>query len=162
MDLSSLLHKYHEAVLISYLIVFFYYFFNISIVELYSIVYNITMENLNSNYIESYINLQGLLSQQVNNQCNDDFLSFVRLMAPSIVSDFRMGRHIEVISEKLQQVENGELKRLMVFLPPRSSKSVVCSKLFPAWYIGRNPEHELLTISHSDQLASDPPNPRYP
>ena len=155
MDLSSLLHKYHEAVLISYLIVFFYYFFNISIVELYSIVYNITMENLNSNYIDSYINLQGLLSQQVNNQCNDDFLSFVRLMAPSIVSDFRMGRHIEVISEKLQQVENGELKRLMVFLPPRSSKSVVCSKLFPAWYIGRNPEHELLTISHSDQLASD-------
>ena len=107
MDLSSLLHKYHEAVLISYLIVFFYYFFNISIVELYSIVYNITMENLNSNYIESYINLQGLLSQQVNNQCNDDFLSFVRLMAPSIVSNFRMGRHIEVISEKLQQVENG-------------------------------------------------------
>ena len=66
-----------------------------------------------------------------------------------------MGRHIEVISEKLQQVENGEIKRLMVFLPPRSSKSVVCSKLFPAWYIGRNPEHELLTISHSDQLASD-------
>ena len=128
MDLSSLLHKYHEAVLISYLIVFFHYFFNISIVELYSIVYNITMENLNSNYIESYINLQGLLSQQVNNQCNDDFLSFVRLMAPSIVSDFRMGRHIEVISEKLQQVENGELKRLMVFLTPRSSKSVVCSK----------------------------------
>ena len=113
------------------------------------------MENLNSNYIETFVNLQGLLSQQVNTQCNDDFLSFVRLMAPSIVSDFRMGRHIEVISEKLQKVENGEIKRLMVFLPPRSSKSVVCSKLFPAWYIGRNPEHELLTISHSDQLASD-------
>ena len=149
------MHKYHKAVLINYLIVFYYYFFNISIVELYSIVYNITMENLNSNYIDSYINLQGLLSQQVNDQCNTDFLSFVRLMAPSIVSDFRMGRHIEVISEKLQQVENGEIKRLMVFLPPRSSKSVVCSKLFPAWYIGRNPEHELLTISHSDQLASD-------
>ena len=117
------------------------------------------MENLNSNlqsnYIESYINLEGLLSQQIELQCNDDFLSFVRLVAPTIVSDFKMGRHIEIISEKLQQVENGEIKRLMVFLPPRSSKSVVCSKLFPAWYIGRNPRHELLTISHSDQLASD-------
>ena len=43
----------------------------------------------------------------------------------------------------------------MVFLPPRSSKSVICSKLFPAWYIGRNPEHEILTVSHSDQLSSD-------
>ena len=113
------------------------------------------MEYLNSNYIESYINLEGLLSEQVNEQCNMDFLSFVRLMAPTIVSGFEMGRHIEVISDKLQQIENGEIKRLMVFLPPRSSKSVICSKLFPAWYIGRNPEHELLTISHSDQLASD-------
>ena len=47
------------------------------------------------------------------------------------------------------------LKRLMVFLPPRSSKSVICSKIFPAWYIGNNPTHEIMSISHSDQLASD-------
>jgi hypothetical protein len=67
----------------------------------------------------------------------------------------RWGKHIEVISEKLRQLESGEIKRLMVFLPPRSSKSVICSKLFPAWYIGRNPEHEILTVSHSDQLSSD-------
>ena len=86
------------------------------------------MEYLSSNYIESYLNLQGLLSQQVNQQCHEDFLSFVRLVAPSIVSGFKMGRHIELIAEKLQQVEEGEIKRLMVFLPPRSSKSVVWSK----------------------------------
>ena len=48
------------------------------------------MENLNSNYIESYINLQALLSQQVNSQCNNDFISFVRLLAPSLVSGFKM------------------------------------------------------------------------
>jgi len=113
------------------------------------------MEYLNNNYIEQYINLELLLKQQVDGQCHDDFLSFVRLVAPSIVSGFKMGRHIEVISEKLQQVQDGEIKRLMVFLPPRSSKSVVCSKLFPAWYLGRNPQHEILSISHSDQLATD-------
>ena len=113
------------------------------------------MQDLNSNYIESYIALQGLLSQQVDTQCNEDFLSFVRLMAPTLVSGFKMGRHIEVIAEKLQRIEEGSLKRLMVFLPPRSSKSMICSKLFPAWYIGKNPEDEILTISHSDQLASD-------
>ena len=62
------------------------------------------MEYLNSNYIETFVNLQGLLSEQVNEQCNTDFLSFVRLMAPSIVSGFEMGRPIEVISEKLQQI----------------------------------------------------------
>ena len=84
-----------------------------------------------------------------------DFLSFVKGFAPKLVADFKMGRHIEVISEKLQKVENGDIKRLMVFLPPRSSKSLVCSKLFPAWYLGRHPNHEILSVSHSDQLASD-------
>ena len=88
------------------------------------------MENLQNNYIESYMNLQHLLYQEVENSCNDDFLSFIRLMAPSLVSGFKMGRHIEVISDKLQQVEEGDIKRLMVFLPPRSSKSMICSKLF--------------------------------
>jgi hypothetical protein len=43
----------------------------------------------------------------------------------------------------------------MVFLPPRSSKSVICSKLFPAWYIGNFAHHEIMSVSHSDQLASD-------
>jgi len=84
-----------------------------------------------------------------------NFLSFVKGFAPKLVADFKMGRHIEVISQKLQEIEEGKVKRLMVFLPPRSSKSVVCSKLFPAWYLGRHPQHEILSVSHSDQLASD-------
>ena len=105
--------------------------------------------------LKPFIDLNSLLNTKVQQQSKTDFITFVRQMAPSIVSDFKMGRHIEVISEKLQQLETGEIKRLMVFLPPRSSKSVICSKLFPAWYIGRNPEHEVLTVSHSDQLSSD-------
>ena len=113
------------------------------------------MINIQDNSIESFINLKGLLSQKVNRESRTDFLTFVRLMAPSLVSGFQMGNHIKLISNKLKQLEEGEIKRLMVFLPPRSSKSVICSKLFPAWYIGRNPEHEILTVSHSDQLSSD-------
>jgi predicted phage terminase large subunit-like protein len=88
-------------------------------------------------------------------KCKSDFLTFVKLMAPTLVSDWKMGKHIEVISDKLQKVVDGKIKRLMVFLPPRSSKSVICSKLFPAWYMGKNPNHEILTVSHSDQLSSD-------
>ena len=112
-----------------------------------------TIENIET--LKPYIDLNSLLSVRVQQQSKSDFITFVRQMAPSLVSDFKMGRHIEVISEKLQQLESGKIKRLMVFLPPRSSKSVICSKLFPAWYIGRNPEHEILTVSHSDQLSSD-------
>jgi len=97
---------------------------------------------------------QALLSV-LRKYCETDFLSFVRKMAPTLVSDWKTGRHIKVIANKLKDLESGKIKRLMVFLPPRSSKSVICSKLFPAWYIGRNPEHEILTVSHSDQLSSD-------
>jgi len=113
------------------------------------------MEKINETVLDSFINLKGLLSQKVEEQSKNDFLTFVKLMAPSIVSDFKMGSHIKVISNKLKELEEGKIKRLMVFLPPRSSKSVLCSKLFPAWYIGRHPEHEILTVSHSDQLSSD-------
>jgi len=113
------------------------------------------LESTTDNTIDNYINLSNLLKVRTYTEAQDDFLTFVRLMAPSLVSDWRMGKHIEVISNKLDDLENGHIKRLMVFLPPRSSKSVLCSKLFPAWYIGRNPEHEIMTVSHSDQLASD-------
>ena len=111
--------------------------------------------NIEENLLEPFLNLKGLLSQKVEYQSNENFLTFVKRIAPSIVSDFKMGNHIRVISNKLQDLEEGKIKRLMVFLPPRSSKSVICSKLFPAWYIGRHPEHEILTVSHSDQLSSD-------
>jgi len=113
------------------------------------------MEKINETALNSFISLKGFLAQKVEEQSKDDFLTFVKLMAPSIVSDFKMGSHIKVISNKLRDLEEGKIKRLMVFLPPRSSKSVLCSKLFPAWYIGRHPEHEILTVSHSDQLSSD-------
>ena len=121
-------------------------------------IYTVLEEtNLSIDYdkIEALLSLRTSLSTYSTSQAHTNFLSFVRLMAPSLVSDWKMGRHIEVISDKLQQIQDGTLKRLMVFLPPRSSKSVICSKLFPAWYIGQNPNHEILTVSHSDQLSSD-------
>lgn len=101
------------------------------------------------------LSIRNTLNVMVQQQSKDDFLTFVRKVAPTLITDWHMGRHIEVLSDKLQQVVEGKIKRLMVFLPPRSSKSVICSKLFPAWYIGKNPNHEILTVSHSDQLSSD-------
>ena len=110
---------------------------------------------INSSDIQSYGNLKKALTDYVYTKSNEDFLTFVRKEAPKIVPEFKMGRHIQVLCHKLQQVVDGKCNRLMVFLPPRSSKSVICSKLFPAWYIGRNPSHEIMSVSHSDQLASD-------
>ena len=136
-------------------------FFLLKYIKTYNKGYKIiettdTIETIETpSQFEALLNLQSLVSHKVQQDSKGDFLTFVRQMAPMLVSDFKMGKHIEVLSDKLRQLESGEIKRLMVFLPPRSSKSVICSKLFPAWYIGRNPEHEILTVSHSDQLSSD-------
>ena len=43
----------------------------------------------------------------------------------------------------------------MIFMPPRHGKSELASRRFPAWYIGRNPEQQIITASYSGELASD-------
>ena len=101
------------------------------------------------------IELREKLFDQAIVKARTNFLTFVKLIVPSLIADFKMGRHIELIANKLQDIEDGKVKRLMVFLPPRSSKSVLCSKIFPAWYMGKHASHEILSVSHSDQLASD-------
>ena len=105
--------------------------------------------------LENYLDFKLNLDTYTNLRAKDDFLTFVKVFAPTLVSDFKMGSHIKLLCKKLQGVVDGDIKRLMVFLPPRSSKSLICSKLFPAWYIGNFSNHEIMSVSHSDQLASD-------
>jgi predicted phage terminase large subunit-like protein len=63
--------------------------------------------------------------------------------------------HHELIADKLERVERGECKRLMIFMPPRHGKSQLASIDFPAWYLGRNPDKEIITASYSGDLATD-------
>jgi predicted phage terminase large subunit-like protein len=114
-----------------------------------------TSQTIDTSTVESFILLKDNLEKYSNLQASTDFLTFVKIFAPTLVSDFKMGKHIELLCQKLQGVVDGNVKRLMVFLPPRSSKSLICSKLFPAWYIGNFSNHEIMSVSHSDQLASD-------
>ena len=105
---------------------------------------------------ESQLKLRENLYLRAIETARTDFFSFVKFIAPSLVQNFKVGKHIGVISRKLQKIiDSPEPQRLMVFLPPRSSKSLLCSQLFPSWYIGNYPSHEIMSISHSDQLASD-------
>jgi hypothetical protein len=104
---------------------------------------------------KAYADFDKALSDYIHVKSKTDLITFVRKTAPTLVTDFHMGRHIELLCDRLQKVADGEIKRLMVFLPPRSSKSLITSKIFPAWYIGREPNHEIMSVSHSDQLASD-------
>jgi predicted phage terminase large subunit-like protein len=62
---------------------------------------------------------------------------------------------LELLCGKLEAVARGEIKRLMVFMPPRSGKSQVCSKKFPAWYLRKYPDREIMITSYSADLAFD-------
>jgi predicted phage terminase large subunit-like protein len=62
-------------------------------------------------------------------------------------------RHQKFLIEKLEDVEDGRIKRLMIFMPPGHAKSTYASNLFPTWYLGRNPTRQIIGASHTSELA---------
>lgn len=62
--------------------------------------------------------------------------------------------HMTPVIEALEAVERGELRRLLVILPPGHTKSTYVSLVFPAWFIGRHPDAHLIGVSTTDRLAT--------
>jgi len=69
--------------------------------------------------------------------------------------DFEAGKHHRIIADALESVERGECDRLMIFAPPRHTKSELASRRFPAWYLGRHPEKQLICATYSGDFALD-------
>lgn len=63
--------------------------------------------------------------------------------------------HIDVLADYLERVANGEIKRLIINLPPRCLKSHAASIALPAWMHGRNPALKIMSIAGSKELAGD-------
>lgn len=57
--------------------------------------------------------------------------------------------HIELICSKLEDVFYGKIKRLMITVPPRSLKTEIVSRIFPAWCIGKKHDTKFMGISYS-------------
>src|SRR5712692_8425684 len=70
-----------------------------------------------------------------------------------IDEDHPPARHHSLVNSKLEAVERGEIKRLMLFLPPGSAKSTYGSVRFPAWYFGKHPDHVVLQTTHTTTLS---------
>jgi len=68
-------------------------------------------------------------------------------------SRYRHNWHIDAIAYHLEQVERGEITRLIITMPPRSLKSISASVAFPAWLLGRNPRKRILAVSYAESLA---------
>ena len=79
----------------------------------------------------------------------ENFIPFVNAVWPGFIA----GRHHKIVAEKLEAVANGTLKRLIINMPPRHTKSEFASYLFPAWFIGRRPDLKIMQATHTADLS---------
>ena len=82
-------------------------------------------------------------------RCQDDFLFYVEHMWP----EFICGRHHKIFADKLNKVATGEIKRLIVNMPPRHTKSEFASTFFPSFIMGKKPKMKIMQTTHTGELA---------
>lgn len=92
---------------------------------------------------------EALDSKTLQREGKDSFIRYVKHMW----SDFIEGEHHKIFAQKLEDVANGKIKRLIVNMPPRHTKSEFASTFFPSWLLGRNPKLKLMQITHTAELA---------
>ena len=80
-----------------------------------------------------------------------NFLSFVKYVWPEFIE----GSHHKIINKKFNDLANGKVKRLIINMPPRHTKSEFASYLLPAWMIGKNPKLKIIQATHTADLAID-------
>jgi predicted phage terminase large subunit-like protein len=61
--------------------------------------------------------------------------------------------HIHLIAEYLQAVDIGQVKRLIINIPPRHMKSIEVTVCYPAWVWTREPHKRFIKVSYSDILS---------
>ena len=87
--------------------------------------------------------------KKIQNKAKNDFLSFVKCVWP----DFIEGAHHRHVAEKFNKISTGEIKRLIINMPPRHTKSEFASYLLPSWMVGRNPKLKIIQATHTGELA---------
>ena len=78
-----------------------------------------------------------------------DFMAYVNEMWPGFVN----GRHHKVMAKKFQDIAEGRLKRLIINMPPRHTKSEFASYLLPSWFLGKYPDKKIIQSSNKADLA---------
>ena len=78
-----------------------------------------------------------------------NFMEFVHKVWPAFIS----GRHHAKMARAFERVARGELKRLIINMPPRHTKSEFASYLLPAWFLGNYPGKKVIQTSHTAELA---------
>lgn len=80
-----------------------------------------------------------------------DFESYCAFMQPG----YQKAKHTRYLCYKLDEVKAGRIRRLIVCMPPRHSKSWHISRLFAPYYLGHYPHKQVIGATHSGGLATD-------
>ena len=93
--------------------------------------------------------IYALLEMDRVQRCRDSFLFFVKQMWPGFIS----GKHHQIMANAFERVAEGKLKRLIINMPPRHTKSEFASYLLPSWFLGKFPEKKIIQTAHTAELA---------
>jgi predicted phage terminase large subunit-like protein len=77
------------------------------------------------------------------------FMAFVHEMWPGFIH----GRHHALMARKFEEIAEGKLKRLIINMPPRHTKSEFASNMLPAWFLGNHPDKKVIQSSNTADLA---------
>ena len=82
-------------------------------------------------------------------KARDSFIGFVKKAWPAFIE----GRHHKIMADAFDRVARGDLKRLIVNMPPRHTKSEFASYLLPAWFLGNFPDKKIIQTAHTAELS---------
>jgi len=99
---------------------------------------------------EEYLGLiEELDEARAREQSRVSFIDFVRDMWPAFID----GEHHKIMADAFERIARGELKRLIVNMPPRHTKSEFASYLLPAWFLGQYPHKKVIQTAHTAELS---------
>ena len=111
------------------------------------------LDNLESLDPNTLGRLQNLVKQYTDlkkqEDCQDDYLQFVKESWPGFIE----GKHHEMMARAFERVASGDLKRLIINMPPRHTKSEFASYHLPAWFLGKFPGKKVIQTAHTAELA---------
>ena len=108
------------------------------------------LSHLSESQMKEILQLQERLELlNARDACRDSFMEYIRYIWPSFIE----GDHHRLIADKLTRVAKGELKRLIVNMPPRHTKSEFASIYFPSWMMGLKPDLKIMQTTHTADLS---------
>ena len=108
------------------------------------------LSHLSEGEMKEILMLQERLSLlETQDKAKESFMEYIRYIWPGFIE----GDHHRLIAEKLTRVAKGELKRLIVNMPPRHTKSEFASIYFPSWAMGLKPDMKIMQTTHTADLS---------